>query len=342
MRFRHRSTAEGVAAALAPSFADATSSMYNNITDYVLGPMHGRPYPVAPEPRPFPSDPQTPSDGCWPDDSDPESEDPGMSQALPVTDADSNIDSAASDTSASGSLTVNIDPTSLQAAPDQHLIAVPFEQQQQQCSAPPAWHSPDRATSPSSSSDRPSGQRGGGSVPPLHRQRSPQHAAANRQRTSALSTAQRRTINTLSDLRRQISLDDLSRSSFSFALPLFWIKTKRSRSDDSAHEDDGSGMKSITTDGSPEDGPKVEAQTQAAAHGSYKQHRFLLQFRDAAVEKQYCFWQAQQRTKVGWHTHNFKVLPLWHVMLVASIPRMIHNALAKAVFLALTSLSAVT
>ena len=130
MLFRHRSIAEGVAAALAHSFADATGSMYNNIADYVLGPMHGHPYPVAPEPRPLPSDSQSPSDGCWSDDSDAEPEDPGTSELLPVTDAESTMDSAASDTSAFESLRVNMNPTSLQAPPSHNPIAMPVAQQQ--------------------------------------------------------------------------------------------------------------------------------------------------------------------------------------------------------------------
>ena len=315
--------------------------MYNNITDYVLGPMHGRPYPVAPQPRPLPADSQTPTDGCWPDDSDSEPEDPGTCQLLTVTDADSNTDSAASDTSAFESLRVNCDPTLLQAAPGQHLIAVPVEQQGESFDdTPEARHSPERQTSPSSCNDRPSGQRGGCSAPPLHRQRSPQHAAASGPRISALSTVQRRTIDT------QFSLDDSSRSSFSFALLLFWNKTKRLRLDDSAHESDGSGMSAHKKKGSAEDGLNVKAKTQqavhAAARGSYKQHRFLLQFCNTAVEKQYCLWQAQQRTKVCWLTCNFQVLPLWHVLLVASIPRMFLYALATAVSLALTSISAVS
>lgn len=300
MLFRHRSTAESLAAALAPSFADATSSMYNNITDYVLGPMHGRPYPVALEPRPHPSDSQTPSDGCWPDDSDSEPEDPGTSQLLPVTDADGTEDSAASENSAFGSLRINVDPNSQQAAPSQHPAAVLVEQQQQEPlnDTPRARHSLERVMSPGLR-DRPSSQRGGASAPQSEGQQSPRH---DRQRSSALSTAQRRTFDTLSELRRQFSLDDRSRSSFGFALPRFWIKPKRSRSDDSAHENDVSGKKMHKTKGSCEDAPKAEAfgqwPIQATPHSSYKQHKFLLQFCDNKVEKQFCLWQAQQRTKV--------------------------------------------
>ena len=283
MLFRHKRIAESVAAALAPLFADATSSMYNNITDYVLGPMHGHPYPVAPEPRPLPSDPQTPPDGCWPEDYDSEPEDPGTSQLLPVADADSTMDSAASDTSAFGSFRVNMDPNSIpQAVSSQQpsLAAESVEQQQSLDNTSRGRHITERVTSPSSSlCDRPSSQRGGGSASSLHRGSSPCHAAAS---TSAFTTAQRRTMNALSELSRQFSQDDSARSSFSFALPLFWIKPKRSRSDDSAHENDGSRTKTHVTKGSTEAGSEVVAKTQrpvqATSHGSYKQHPFLLQF----------------------------------------------------------------
>lgn len=309
MLFRHRSTAESLAAALAPSFADATSSMYNNITDYVLGPMHGRPYPVALQPRPLPSDSQTPSDGCWHDESDSEPEDPGTSQLLPVTDAGSTVESAASEVSAFASLRVNVDPNSQQAAPTQHPAPVLVEQQQQDPldDTPRARHSLERVAPPGLC-DRPSSQRGGASAPQSEGQQSPHH---DRQRSSALSTAQRRTFDTLSELRRQFSLDDRSRSSFGFALPLFWIKPKRSRSDDSAHENDGPGTKVQKTKGSCEDAPKASAfgqwPVQASPHSSYKQHKFWLQFYDRKVEKQFCLWQAQQRTKVGRPASNFLV-----------------------------------
>ena len=307
--FRHRRIAERVAAALAPSVADATSSMYNNITDYVLGPMHGHPYPVAPEPRPLPSDPQTPSDGCWPDDSDSEPEDPGTSQLLLVTDADSTMDSAASALSPFGSLRVNLDPTSPQAASSQQPIAESVEQQQPLDDTPRARHSPKRAMSPRSLCDHPSRQRGGDSAFVPHTQSSPCHAAVS---TSAFTTAQRRTVNTLSELRRQFSQDDSARASFTFALPLFWIKPKRSRSDDSAQENDGHRTNTHIAKGSAEDGSRIEAKTQwpaqAIAHGSYKQHSFLLQFRDTAVEKHFCLWQAQQRIKVCMLMSKFNLL----------------------------------
>ena len=328
MLFRHRSTAEGVAAALAHSFADATNSMHNNITDYVLGPMHGQPYPVASKPRPLPSDSCIPSDGCGPDDPGSEPEDPGTSQLLPLTDADSSVDSAASDTSDFGSFKVDVDSTSLQGASCQHPIAAPVERQQSLDDTPRARRSLERTTPPSSGSDRPFSHSGGVSAPPPHRQRGPCHTAANRQRSSALSTAQRRPINTLT---KQYSQDDSSRSSFSFTLPLCWINPKRSRSADSAHETNCSAKKTHMTKSSAEDGSNVEAETQqplkTTARGSFKQHRFLLQFCNAAVEKQFCLWQAQQRTKVCWHPCSSRVLPLWHGLLAASV---FLNGLAKA------------
>ena len=109
---------------------------------------------------------------------------------------------------------------------------------------------------------------------------------------------------------------------------------KRLRSDDSAHEKDSAGMKKThMTKGSAENGPNIQAQTQqpvqAIVRGSFKQHKFLLQFCNTAVEKQFCLWQAQQRTKVCWHTHS-RIMLVWHILLVASISCMFLNALVKS------------
>ncbi len=73
---------------MAPEFADSTSSMYNNITDYVLGPMHGHPYPTLSE-RPLPQPQAVIQDGCWLDDSDHPDDESSGSQAMPVTEVDS-------------------------------------------------------------------------------------------------------------------------------------------------------------------------------------------------------------------------------------------------------------
>ncbi|KAL3141454.1 hypothetical protein ABBQ32_005020 [Trebouxia sp. C0010 RCD-2024] len=308
---QHRSTAERVAAALAPSFADATSSMYNDITDYVLGPMHGHPYPAAQKPRPLPSAFQPSKDSCWPDDSDSEDDDPGTSQLLPVTEAESASDSASSEPpSAWGSLRINMESLSPQiAASTRPSITISQQQQQEPRDATPrARH---EQTQPQL--DRPSGQRGGASDPSADRQHKPHHDAAGTRRSSALSTAQRRAIDTLAELKRQFSQDDSLRSSFTFTLPLSWMKPKRSRSDDSAHESNGPDAKSCKTEGSAKDSPdfegKAQQPVQAIKHGSCKQHGFLLNFCDAAVERQFCMWHAQQRTKVQ----------LWYSMVVISV-----------------------
>lgn len=302
MLFRHRSTAERVAAALAPFFADATSSMYNDITDYVLGPMHGHPYPAASEPRPLPPASTASKDSCWPDDSDTEDDDPGTSQLLPVTEAESTPDSAPSDhPSAWGSLRINMESLSPQIAASTRPSLASSQQQQQQPrdDTPRAKHEHERAQP---QPDRPSGQRGGASDTSSDRQHKPHHDTAGTRRSSALSTAQRRAIDTLAELKRQFSQDDSLRSSFTFTLPLSWIKPKQSRSDDSAHESNGPDAKSRKTEGSAKDSPAVEGKAQqpdqAIRHGSYKQRGFLLNFCDAAVERQFCMWQAQQRTKV--------------------------------------------
>lgn len=311
-------TAERVAAALAPSFADATSSMYNDITDYVLGPMHGHPYPAAQEPRPLPSAFQPFKDSCWPDDSDSEEDDPGTSQLLPVTDAKSTLDSEppSEPPSAWGSLRINMDSLSPQMAANPRPSVASSEQQQQDThddeNTPRGRHQHDVTASQNSLSDRPSCQKGGATDPSSDTQHKPQHSTAGTLRRSALSTAQRRAIDTLADLKRQFGQDDSVRSSFSFTLPLFWIKPKRSRSDDSAHES-GPDAKTFKTGGSAEDCPpakgKAQQPVQAIRHGSFKQNKFLLYFCDAAVERQFCTWQAQQRVQVrpppGLHRGSF-------------------------------------
>lgn len=67
---------------MAPGFVEATSDMHNNITDYVLGPMHGQRAPQNPSPRPIPTPPQTPFTRCQDDsDSDDDDHHPGPSGA---------------------------------------------------------------------------------------------------------------------------------------------------------------------------------------------------------------------------------------------------------------------
>ena len=67
---------------MAPGFVEATSDMYNNITDYVLGPMHGQRAPQNPSSRPIPTPAQTPLTRCQDDsDSDDDDHHPGPSGA---------------------------------------------------------------------------------------------------------------------------------------------------------------------------------------------------------------------------------------------------------------------
>jgi len=101
------------------------------------------------------------------------------------------------------------------------------------------------------------------------------------------------------EVSRHFSQGEDQRSSFSFTLPLSWIKPKRSRSDDSAHE----GQERVSgSQGSATSSPKLKGRragpAQASHAVSYKQQKLLLNFKDKSVEKSYCLWQAQQRTKV--------------------------------------------
>ncbi len=320
---RHRNLAEFVAASLAPNFADSTSSMYNNITDYVLGPMHGHPYPTLSE-RPLPKHRADIQDGCWLDDSDHPDDESSDSQAMLVTEVDNaSSDSAEDDTkpirlSRVDSQSVATLASSLTApfsAPGaQHSMASAPESQHSMASAPESQHSMASASSQtlpigslhslsqadsSISSvplDRPSHQKGGASSQ-KHSLTKPNFDAASKLRKRNLSTAQRHVAESSEEVSRHFSQADDQRSSF--ALPLFWIKLKRSRSDDSAHE----GQERVSgSQGSATSSPKFEGRTAGSAQAShavsYKQRKLMLNFKDKSVEKRYCLWQAQQRTKV--------------------------------------------
>ena len=319
---RHRSLAERMAAALAPSFADATSSMYNNITDYVLGPMHGHPYPIASQPRPLPSTTQTPKEGCWTDDSDPSDDDMGMSQSLLVTESSGVADSAVEDPLVFSSTRVNADalsplalrqhPLALSGQPqqqDQQQDQQKQYQQKQNLAAADPGHTPqvqsqdnqEAISDPGVTPDRPSNQKGGD---PFHSDKQPNtyQQAASLLGGSYLSTAQRHANRSLTELKHQFSQDGSARSSFSFTLPFQWIGSKRSRSDDSAHENEGSRSKAHKGQGSTADSPKAQGimeEPEANRQASYKQHSFLLRFYDDSIERQFYLWQAQQRTKVS-------------------------------------------
>ena len=308
---RHRVLSERVAAALAPQFADATSSMYNNITDYVLGPMHGRPYPSAPQPRPLPAQPQTPQDGCWPDESDFGDDDPGMSQVLPVTEADSPTPSDADVLLPFSSLRINTDIISPLAGnqmrgintAQQHLQSQQHQherhlQQQQQLHlqemmdtslAQSEEKRPDARDVKELLKARPTSQKGGALAWDQHSIRPPQQTSP-----------------ALAELDSQMSHDTPSRS-FSFFQPLSWMR-KRSRSNDSAYEDEVSASK-VQHALDENNVAKAEDKTQQSkGHVSYKQHWFLLGFNDSTVEQQFCLWQAQQRAKVHHVFHLFEPL----------------------------------
>ena len=354
MLYRHRVLAERVAAALAPSFADATSSMYNNITDYVLGPMHGHPYPIAAQPRPLPSTSQDPNEGCWTDDSDPSDDNFSMSQSLLVTESGEGMDSAAEDPLAFSSTWVNAEALSPMAL-SQHPLALskqPQQQDQQQDhhqhqhqdqqqqdqqkhdlaaadpSDKPQVQSED-IEEPTSNQriplERPSSQEGGAPTQ-SDKQPNPYQQAASRLPSHHLSTAQRHSNQFSTELKHQFSQDGSARSSFSFTLPLHWIGSKRSRSDDSAHENESSSTKAHKSQGSIKESPKVLGITEepeATRQASYKQHSFLLRFYDDSIERQFCLWQAQQRTMVRCQL---------------CIPSLLRNAVLNCLLMCLASL----
>ncbi|KAA6419981.1 MAG: hypothetical protein FRX49_10003 [Trebouxia sp. A1-2] len=293
----HRRLAEVVAASMAPQFVDSTSSMYNNITDYVLGPMHGHPYPILSD-RPLPQPQAVSQDSCWLDDPDHPDDESSGGQAMPVTE----VDSASSD-----SVEIDRKPSSLSRVDSQSVAALassltaPFSVPESQHSMASAssqtlptssQHSPCQADSSTSSIplDRPSHQKGGSS-PYKHSLTKPNFHAASKLRKRNLSTAQRHVAESSEEVSRRFGQADDQRSSFSFNLPLFWIKPKRSRSDDSAHEGQGSATSSPKTKG------RTCSPAQAGPAVSYKQQKLLLNFKDKSLEKRYCLWQAQQ-TKV--------------------------------------------
>jgi len=294
-----------VAASMAAEFADSTSSMYNNITDYVLGPMHGHPYPTLSQ-RPLPKPRADKQDGCWLDDSDHPDDESSGSQALPVTEADTASSDSAEDNTTPFSLS-RVDSQSVATLASS--LTAPFSVPESQHSTASAsdqislnssQHSPCQADSSTSSVplDRPSQQKGGAS-PHTHSLTKPSFHAASKLRKRNLSTAQRHVAESSEEVSRHFSQADDQRSSFSFTLPLSWIKPKRSRSDDSAHE----GQERVSgSQGSATSSPELKGRragpAQASHAVSYKQRKLMLNFKDKSVEKRYCLWQAQQRTKV--------------------------------------------
>ena len=303
---RHRRLAEAVAASMAPKFADSTSSMYNNITDYVLGPMHGHPYPTLSE-RPLAQPRSVIQDGCWLDDSDHPDDASSGSQAVPVTEADNASNDSVQDDTKPFSLS-RVDSQSV-ATLASSLIA-PFSVPESEHSMASASNqlSPISSRDPlcqagsSTSSvppDRPSPQKGGASPHKHTLTKKPNFESASKLRKRNLSTAQRHVAKSSEEVNRFFRQADDQRSSFSFALPLFWSKPKRSRSDDSAHE----GQARVSgSQGGVTSSPKFEGRTASPAQAShavsYKQRKLMLNFKDKSVERGYCLWQAQQRTKV--------------------------------------------
>ena len=259
--------------------------------------MHGHPYPILSD-RPLPQPQAVSQDSCWLDDPDHPDDESSGGQAMPVTE----VDSASSD-----SVEIDRKPSSLSRVDSQSVAALassltaPFSVPESQHSMASAssqtlptssQHSPCQADSSTSSIplDRPSHQKGGSS-PYKHSLTKPNFHAASKLRKRNLSTAQRHVAESSEEVSRRFGQADDQRSSFSFNLPLFWIKPKRSRSDDSAHEGQGSATSSPKTKG------RTCSPAQAGPAVSYKQQKLLLNFKDKSLEKRYCLWQAQQ-TKV--------------------------------------------
>ena len=298
---------------MAPKFADSTSSMYNNITDYVLGPMHGHPYPTLSE-RPLAQPRSVIQDGCWLDDSDHPDDASSGSQAVPVTEADNaSNDSVQDDTKPFRLSRVDSQSVATLASSLIAPFSVPESQHSMasasdQISPTSSQHSPRQADSSTSSVplDRPSHQKGGAS-PHKHTLTKPNCDAASKLRKRNLSTAQRHVAESSEEVSRLFSQADDHRPSFSFTLPLSWIKPKRSRSDDSARE----GQERVSgSQGSATSSPELKGRragpAQASHAVSYKQRKLMLNFKDKSVEKRYCLWQAQQRTKVWFILIRFR------------------------------------
>ncbi len=193
---RHRRLAEQVAVSLAPGFVDATSSMYNNITDYILGPMHGHPYPTTTQ-RPLPPTPTDQLAGCWPDDSDqPPDGDSGSSHHLLVTEADNSSDDSLQgedpSTVSQSSAALASDTTTLHSKPEtQNSIASAASLHLSDNTA--GCKNQADAAGLAVQQDRPSNQKGGAS-PQTHIHDKSYFTAPSVLRSRYLSTAQRHVI----------------------------------------------------------------------------------------------------------------------------------------------------
>ncbi|DBA76935.1 TPA: hypothetical protein ACH3X1_009531 [Trebouxia sp. C0004] len=278
--------------------------MYNNITDYVLGPMHGHPYPTLSK-RPLPKPRADIQDGCWLDDSDYPDDESSGSQAVPVTEVDNASSVSVQDDTKPFRLSrVDSQPVAALASSLTAPSSVPESQHNMARASSQtlpigSQHSLCQADSGTSSVplDRPSHQKGGFS-PHRHSLTKPNVDVTSKLRKRNLSKAQRHVAESSEEVSRRFGQTDDQRSS-SFSLPLVWIKPKRSRSDDTAHE----GPERVSgSQGSATSSPRFKRRragpAQASHAVSYKQQKLMLNFKDKSVEKRYCIWQAQQRTKV--------------------------------------------
>ena len=296
--------------------------MYNNITDYVLGPMHGQPYPITSQ-RPLPNRPTDLQDGCRPDDSDDADDDPAFSQAQPVTEAgSSNMDSA---DDIGPFILSRVDPDSVTTLASRPAVLFqPPESQPSMASASSHFtlddhvHTPGYRARPKSSSElkgRPNVLKGGASPQALGLEDSSDSDDDDGHDDDSHDSGsddvdddgdghapmlRRRLLNrTSGEVKGKSRQSGDQCSSFGFSLPRPWTKGKRQRSDDSAQEDHPKSPGSEGPAGnSPEAEGKAEGLVKACAAVSFNQHKLRLNFMDARVERRYCAWQAQQRTKV--------------------------------------------
>lgn len=297
--------------------------MYNNITDYVLGPMHGQPYPITSQ-RPLPNHPADLQDGCRPDDSDDADDDPAFSQAQPVTEAGSSHMDSADDIGPF--ILSRVDPDSVTTLASRPTVLFqPPESQPSMASASSHFiaddhvHTPGYQAEPKSSSElkgRSYVLRGGASPQALGLEDSAddddgddgheddvddgRDDGSDGDDDDHAPTLRRRLLNrTSGEVEGQSRQSGDQRSPFGFSRPRPGTKGKRQQSDDSAQEDHHKGPWSEgPTGNSPEAEGKAESLVKAFAAVSYTQHKLRLNFTDARIERRYCVWQAQQRTKV--------------------------------------------
>ena len=303
---------------MAPNFVEATSNMYNTITDYVLGPMHGHSAPQSSTPRPVLQPAQTPVTRCQDDsDSDDDGDDNSPPGAAQLISSASRSQSDASSTSAQDTkipLAASSQGEQTQAevllhcndwqpreaqsslAANSIVVASPNAASDQQVTADTSSATQQSTANQSASSDARTSEDEQASQEDQAQHGWQAYAGSGSRFTNLLAAPV-----LLGQAAKMLMQQPFSKlpTSARHLLSQNGSQQRPSQSSQKPHTDSSG---SNTTDGKQRDGMQdgrdgVSSQTGGAA--MQKQRRFLLTFKDPQIEAEYCVWQARERIKVS-------------------------------------------